>query len=92
MHCRSLFLVLVLLISVAGQASGQDAADQPALRDLNGHFPFTVPQSAEQWQAALTSFACRPGSHWVCTPCRNWPLSNPRSMAAAKWMATRSRR
>jgi len=51
MRCRSLFLVLVLLTCALAEVHGQDAADRPALRDLDSHFPFTVPETAEQWQA-----------------------------------------
>lgn len=50
MPIRSLVLVLVWLPLVVGTVGGQDAAQRSPLRDLDSHFPFTVPESAEQWQ------------------------------------------
>ena len=44
------FLALVTCFAVAGDCVAQDsAAVRPTLKDLDGHFPFTVPQSAQQW-------------------------------------------
>lgn len=50
MPIRSLVLVLLWLPLIVGKVCSQDAAKRPALRDLDSHFPFTVPESAEQWQ------------------------------------------
>ncbi len=45
------FGVLTLFFAIGGNpAAVLGQADRPALRDLDGHFPFTVPETAEQWQ------------------------------------------
>ncbi len=51
MNRYPLFLILVLVAGFSTDARGQDKADRPALRDLNGHFPFTVPSDIQQWEA-----------------------------------------
>lgn len=51
MNRHPLFLAFVLMLGFCGAAGAEDKKDRPALRDLDSHFPFTVPADAKQWEA-----------------------------------------
>ncbi len=71
--------------------TGFNAADAVPLKDLDGHFPFAVPESKEAWESRASELRRQIKVSLGLMPMPPWHRSSPRSIRDEKWMVMQSK-